>query len=1378
MSLVAGLVLGGSASAQPSNVVVWGRNVSILGNVPVDATNVASLSIGLRPGAKEQVVAVRSDGTVVEWGMADATLPSGLSGIAQIKVGSEFNAGLGTDGLPLLWPAEGFSQPPARATNLVDVQLGSSFAVGLRDDGVPVVWGSSLFKLTNAGPRAALLSRIATTSNGQRNVLGLRSDGEVVAWGDSAAGTNTPSFFPDGNAVSVALGQQVGAALLGDGTLKLWGDVRFGLTNPPVSATNIVAISAGSTHVLALRNDGTVVAWGDGADSKTNVPPGVSNVVGVLAGQLSSAVILGDGKPRFIDTMPRLDAARRSNIALNAFAVGAPPLTYQWFHNGAPVPDSDTPNLRLLWIDYAAAGDYSVAVSNALGSITGLVAQVTVEDRSGVSGKNVAVWPLSQIAFSPESVTNVVKVTGPAGPSPEVAYGVREDGSLVAWGSNAPSGTNAVDLAGAGFAGISHSTRNLVMAWRTNGTLVNFSSVNVGSGLDLGSITNAVGFADSLASGGYVLGILGSDGGASFWGKWSPTNAPPIQFSGLKALVGGPSQTSFLALRKDGRVVRWKLDQFPIEKAVPPHGGTNIARMAVSPNAVALLTGAGNALTSLAQRPPSGATNLVDIAAVDENVVALRNDGQVFAWGTLAAVTNIPSGLSRVISLGASSQRVLAAFGGGAVRFVDSMGPAVALPGEVFHLNAFAVGDAPLDYAWFKDGQPLAEAKAPILRLSSVVAADAGVYSVVVSNRWGMATSEVARVSAETPATLLGQPQDRIAIMGDPVSFTVQASGVPPPTYHWSREGTNIDGATNATLGFLSAQMADSGTYQVVVSNYTGVVTSRVAKLIVRPSANFNVWTFGYTNYSRTPVAPLVLTNVPVDATNIVRLVQDPQHVLAQRKDGSLVTWGSGAITNLPAGLPRFKSFKAGRVFDFGLTEDGTVVGWSGEAQSQTNIPPAAAKALDLAVGQSGKVTVIRPDGEPVTWSSQGLKEGAMFPEATGLSRVATAIDGISYEPADVGIRRDGRPVVWIGPGTFSNFESPSPATNLVAVSVSTGWAAFLDGAGGVSTSPRNLHVPRPEGVSNIVAVSAAGIHVLALRNDGRIVAWGKVLNGLTQATDLTNVPPYLTNVIAIAAGPQVNAVAVGDGTPRFVDEMGSVVARHGDDFYLNAFAVAQPPITYRWSKDGVPVPQGDAPTLKLAAVTAQTAGSYSVVVSNALGSITGVVATVTVETPASILVDPADRSVRAGYRTTFSAAAAGDPAPSVQWQFEGTNIAGANASMHSIPLIRPEDAGGYRVVVSNFTGFATSQVATLTVLPGIAFQVPNPGGGLGPDGFRFRITGLEPTGRVILYGSTNLVDWQPLRTNAPASGFLDLLDAGATNRPARFYKVEETGAE
>lgn len=64
-----------------------------------------------------------------------------------------------------------------------------------------------------------------------------------------------------------------------------------------------------------------------------------------------------------------------------------------------------------------------------------------------------------------------------------------------------------------------------------------------------------------------------------------------------------------------------------------------------------------------------------------------------------------------------------------------------------------------------------------------------------------------------------------------------------------------------------------------------------------------------------------------------------------------------------------------------------------------------------------------------------------------------------------------------------------------------------------------------PANVSNVVAVAAGLIHDLALRADGKVIAWGNNSYGQT------NVPVNATNVVAIAANYYHNLVQRADGT-------------------------------------------------------------------------------------------------------------------------------------------------------------------------------------------------------------------------------------------------------
>jgi Concanavalin A-like lectin/glucanases superfamily/Immunoglobulin domain len=93
--------------------------------------------------------------------------------------------------------------------------------------------------------------------------------------------------------------------------------------------------------------------------------------------------------------------------------------------------------------------------------------------------------------------------------------------------------------------------------------------------------------------------------------------------------------------------------------------------------------------------------------------------------------------------------------------------------------------------------------------------------------------------------TIVTQPLPEMVYAGVTAQFTVSATvnGAPPLTYQWQRAGTNlvdgdnISGSTNATLFVSNVSAADAVSYDVVVRNAGGPVTSAVVPLtVVAPS--------------------------------------------------------------------------------------------------------------------------------------------------------------------------------------------------------------------------------------------------------------------------------------------------------------------------------------------------------------------------------------------------------------------------------------------------------------------------------------------------------------------------------------------------------------
>ncbi len=84
-----------------------------------------------------------------------------------------------------------------------------------------------------------------------------------------------------------------------------------------------------------------------------------------------------------------------------------------------------------------------------------------------------------------------------------------------------------------------------------------------------------------------------------------------------------------------------------------------------------------------------------------------------------------------------------------------------------------------------------------------------------------------------------------------------------------------------------------------------------------------------------------------------------------------------------------------------------------------------------------------------------------------------------------------------------------------------------------------------------------------------------------------------------------------------------------------------------------------------------------------------------------SITAQPTNQTVAAGQPATFSVTAAGTAPLSYQWQKGTTAITGATSANYTTAATTTSDNGTqYRVVVSNSEGNATSNSATLTVMP------------------------------------------------------------------------------
>ena len=170
--------------------------------------------------------------------------------------------------------------------------------------------------------------------------------------------------------------------------------------------------------------------------------------------------------------------------------------------------------------------------------------------------------------------------------------------------------------------------------------------------------------------------------------------------------------------------------------------------------------------------------------------------------------------------------------------------------------------------------------------------------------------------------------------------------------------------------------------------------------------------------------------------------------------------------------------------------------------------------------------------------------------------------------------------------------------------------------------------------------------------------------------------------------------------------------------FTASASGVPAPLVQWQQSSDGgatfVNVAGATSPTYSFSAALAQNGYQYRAVFTNVVGTATSTAATLTVTSTApSITTQPANQTVVDTASVTFTAAASGSPAPTVQWQQSSnggttyTNVSGATGTSLTFTATTAQSGYRYRAVFTNTFGTATTTAATLTVNPSTVAVVP-----------------------------------------------------------------------
>jgi len=532
---------------------------------------------------------------------------------------------------------------------------------------------------------------------------------------------------------------------------------------------------------------------------------------------------------------------------------------------------------------------------------------------------------------------------------------------------------------------------------------------------------------------------------------------------------------------------------------------------------------------------------------------------------------------------------------------------------------------------------------------------------------------------------------------GATATFTAAASGAPTPTVQWqvSTNGgatfSNISGATSTTLSFVAAAGQNGNEYRAVFTNSVGSATTTAATLTVNAgpvitlnpvSVNVNAGaTATFTATASGSPTPTVQWQVSTDGgatfNNITGATSTTlSFVAAAGQNGNeyraVFTNSVGSATTTAATLtvnvgpvitlnPVSVNVNAGSTATFTATASGTpapTVQWQVSTDGGatfSNIAGATSTTLSFvaAAGQNGnlyRAVFINTVGSATT---------------TAATLTVNAGPVITLNPVSVNVNAGST-------ATFTATASGTPAPTVQWQVSTDGGATFSNITGATSTT--------------LSFVAAAGQN----GNEYRAVFTNSVGSATTTAATLTvNVGPVVTlNPVSVTvnAGSTATFTATASGTPAPTVQW--EVSTNGGATFSN-------------------ITGATSTTLSFVAAAGQNGNEYRAVFTNSVGSATTTAATLTVNSAPSITTSPVSQSVPYLSNVTFTAAATGSPAPTVQWQTSTnggatfSNISGATSTSLTLSGVTVSMSGNlFRAVFTNTVGTATTTAATLTVTP------------------------------------------------------------------------------
>jgi alpha-tubulin suppressor-like RCC1 family protein len=1401
-----------------SDGVLWAMGVNYLGQLGDGTTTlrssplpVATNVVAVSAGAIHSLF-LRSDGSL--WSMGDnsygqlgngtmspRSLPMKVAiNVIAISAGATYSAYVTYDGSLWMMGANQYGQigngttitqlqPVQVATNIISVAAGGGHTLMLHRDGTLWATGYNADGRLGDGTTIAKTTPVSIASNviaiatGVGQSLYQTTDGTLWSSGYNPYGAvgdgtlinrSSPVAIPSTKASSLISGcynfhTLVTGVLLPVATVQ----DELGFVGHPVVLTvsgfadepSILGSwqyqwQLGGTNIVGATNSYYTIESTKPSDAgiyrvTANGPFGYSTTA-------SAALTVRIGPPDLVQSPTGRVAKFSAPTTLSVVATGEGPLTYQWLKDGKILSGETNQNLTIPSFKVAHCGSYQVAVSSPYGMSLSTPALFTLPE-VGIKG-----WGYNATGQLGDGTTN----------NQTTLEMLASNGALAAMGS-----THSLYVTGNGTLWVSGGNAYGQLG---DGTTVDrHSPVPVASNV----VAVAAGFTHSLfirddgtlwAMGDNAYGQLGD-------GTSQDRNSPVLVANNVGSIAAGWNHSLFI--KRDGTLWGW--------------GYNGEGEL-------------GNGTTANQSRPIYIDTNVVAVAAGASHTLYLKSDGTVWGMGWTGdgelgtgkfrdgTVLSLRDVYANIISPAAQVWKNVTAIAAGGQHsfFLESDGKLWGTGDNTYEqLNQYyppSVHDP-----FYLETNVVAVSAG--LRHSSYVTGDGYLWTLGYDANDELGAGDnvphntairlpffpaglgVGPTASHELATGISGPQIEIArtavYFGKTTTLQTISSGEGELRYQWSKNGVEINDATNSSYPISNPTAGDSATYSVTVTGVLGYsATASAAILVTDPAPVLDKSPVGGTvvqnsaaslSASASGVGPLRYQWIK-DGVLIAGQTNDTIHFPSFQFTDSgnyqiAVSSPSGNAISLPTAL----TVDHLGLKDLGFNSSGEL----GDGTIETRTMPVS--IADGVVASSAGLShsmMLKSDG--TLWAT-GANGYGQLGDGTQISRTKFELISSNVVTMAAGgyhslfVKNDG--TLWtmgdneygmLGDGTALSRATPvNVASNVVAVAAgkyhslflqadATLWSIGGNGQGQIGDGTVANHF-RPFLVdSNVLTIAAGQFHTLYITTNGNLSAVG-VLAGKgnwysqrpsTIATNAIGAAGGSFHTILLQADGLLWGIGWGSYDQTAVDANGvysgwllitnHVKAASGEEFATyflrdDGSVWSYGSIYPSSVQNGAAPPTQQVPLIRAASLASGNETTHVMVTGVTLPQPTVTSGIAYLQTPAQLT-------------TTV----AGDGPFSYQWQVGGTNLIGATNSVYAITNTSFSDAGTYTVVVTGVFGqtASASGVLTVTYPPPIVTQQPAGGtvgvgssaslsvvaSGEGPFAYRWMKDG------VILNGATN----------------------------------------